>query len=144
MLLKNTLSNRHISLLIPFSTSGVYNVYLLVYSYYIYNVYMGAFMESTRKTPQNKSSAEKRVVNLKYPVKNLALLDKAVKLRSHSDRTSYIIDAVTRAAENDLLDRQDFFLNDKDFASFKKMLDAPPKEIATLKALLKEKAPWEK
>ncbi len=68
------------------------------------------------------------MVNLKYPVKNLALLDKAVKLRPHADRTSYIIDAVTRAVENDLLDRQDFFLSDKDFDAFKKMVDAPQKK----------------
>lgn len=81
---------------------------------------------------------------MKYPIKHLALLDKAAKLRAHSDRTSYIIDAVTEAVENDLLDRQDFFLNDNDFDAFKKILDASPKEIPALKALLKEKAPWEK
>ena len=101
-------------------------------------------MESTRKIPQNKKSIQKKVVNLKYPVKSLALLDKAIKLRPHSDRTSYIIDAVTRAVENDLLDRQDFFLSDNDFDDFKKMLDAPPKKISALKVLFKEKAPWEK
>lgn len=123
----------------------VYTTYTSWYIVTIYTTYTyGDFMESARKVPQNKKPVEKKVVNLKYPVKNLALLDKAVKLRPHSDRTSYIIDAVTRAVENDLLDRQDFFLSDKDFDIFKKMLDASPKEIPELKALLKEKAPWEK
>ena len=64
-------------------------------------------MESARKQLQNKKSVEKKVVNLKYPVKSLALLDKAVSLRPHADRTSYIIDAVTQAVENDLFDRRD-------------------------------------
>lgn len=123
----------------------VYTTYTSWYIVTIYTTYTyGDFMESARKIPQNKKLVEKKVVNLKYPVKNLALLDKVVKLRPHSDRTSYIIEAVTRAVENDLLDRQDFFLSDKDFDAFKKMLDAPPKEIPALKALLKEKAPWEK
>jgi uncharacterized protein (DUF1778 family) len=101
-------------------------------------------MESARKTPNEPKKSSKKVVNLKYPVAKLALLDKAVKLHPNSDRTKYILDAVTRAVENDLLDRKDFFLSEKDFDAFEKMLSAPPRDLKTLKALFKEKAPWEK
>jgi len=101
-------------------------------------------MGPARKNLQDKKEPQKRVVNVKYPLKNLVLLDKAVKLRPHSDRTSYIIEAVTQAVENDLLDRRDFFLSDNDFSAFKKVLDAPAQEIPLLKVLFKEKAPWEK
>lgn len=100
-------------------------------------------MEYTRKGPEPKLK-NKQVVNLKYPVKSLALLDKAVKLYPNLDRTKYILDAVSRAVENDLLDRKDFFLNEQDFDAFEKMLNAPPRDIKVLKALFKEKAPWEK
>jgi len=100
-------------------------------------------MESARKvTP--KKQPQKKVVNFKYSVKSLALLDKAVKLHPNADRTSYIIEAINRAVENDLLDRRDFFLNDEDYDDFMKLLNAPPRDIKTLKALFKEKAPWEK
>ena len=101
-------------------------------------------MESARKIPEKGKTTAKRVVNLKYPIARLALLDKAVKLHPHSDRTKYIIDAVTQAVENDLLDRRDFFLNEEDFNLFEKMLNSPPRDIKVLKALFKEKAPWEK
>lgn len=101
-------------------------------------------MESARKIPEEKKIAKKRIVNIKYPVARLALLDKAVKLHANSDRTKYILDAVNQAVENDLLDRRDFFLSDQDFDAFEKALKTPPKDIKTLKALFKEKAPWEK
>ncbi|MBI2791145.1 MAG: DUF1778 domain-containing protein [Gammaproteobacteria bacterium] len=101
-------------------------------------------MDSARKIPKEAKTSSKKVVNLKYPITKLTLLDKAVKLHPNSDRTKYILDAVTRAVENDLLDRKDFFLNEKDFDAFEKMLNSPPRDIKTLKALFKEKAPWEK
>ncbi len=101
-------------------------------------------MESTRNEPTERKKSPKKVVNIKYPITRLALLDKAVKLHANSDRTKYIIEAVNRAVENDLLNRRDFFLNDRDFKEFEKILNSPPRDIKTLKALFKEKAPWEK
>lgn len=53
-------------------------------------------------------------------------------------------ESMTKTMENDLLDRQDFFLSEEDFNAFKEILNAPPQDSAKLKALLKEKAPWEK
>lgn len=64
--------------------------------------------------------------------------------RTEPDCASCTTDTVTHAVENDLLDRRDFILSDQDFDAFKKMLDTPPKEIQVLKALFKEKAPWER
>lgn len=101
-------------------------------------------MEHARKGPEPKQKNPKQVVNLKYPIRSLALLDKAVKLHPNLDRTKYILDAVSRAVENDLLDRKDFFLNEKDFDAFEKILNSSPRDIKTLKILFKEKAPWEK
>ena len=100
-------------------------------------------MASKDKKPELRKSA-KKVVNLKYPTASLNLLDKAVQLHPHSDRTKYIIDAVSKAVENDLLNRRNFFLNEQDFATFESILQSPARDIKTLKALFKEKAPWEK
>jgi uncharacterized protein (DUF1778 family) len=94
--------------------------------------------------PERSEKAKRKMVNIKYPSKSLALLDKAVKLSHYSDRTKYILDAVNRAVENDLLDRRDFFLSEEDFQAFEKMLNAPPRSIKALQDLFKEKAPWEK
>lgn len=93
--------------------------------------------------PKRRILEEKKVVNIKYPVKSLALLDKAVKLRPHCDRTSYVIEAVNNAVENDLYNRRNILLNEKDFDDFEKLLNSPPRDIKTIKALFKEKAPWE-
>jgi uncharacterized protein (DUF1778 family) len=94
--------------------------------------------------PDKKTAPKKRPINLKYPIDSLALLDKAVKLHPSSDRTKYIIDAVTLAVEGDLLNRRDFFLDTRDFDEFEKVLNSSPQDIKTLKTLFKEKAPWEK
>jgi uncharacterized protein (DUF1778 family) len=90
------------------------------------------------------NTPKRKLVNLKYPVHSLALLDKAVKLHPNTDRTKYILDVVMPAVENDLFNRKDFFLNEKDFQAFQDILHSPPRNIETLKALFKEKAPWEK
>jgi uncharacterized protein (DUF1778 family) len=102
--------------------------------------------EGSKKNEDIKKvdAVKKKVVNLKYPAKSLALLDKAVKLHPHSDRTKYIIEAVSRAVEDDLLNRRDFFLSEHDFKAFSKILNSPARDIKTLKTLFKEKAPWEK
>lgn len=101
-------------------------------------------MRSVRKKLAKDPVTKKRPINLKYPVDRLLLLDRAVKLHPNSDRTSYIIEAVTKAVEHDLLDRRDFFLSEKDFNAFEEILNAPPQDLKKLKTLLKEKAPWEK
>lgn len=101
-------------------------------------------MSSAQKSLDNDPAPKKRPINLKYPVDRLALLDRAVKLHPNSDRTKYIIDAVTKAVENDLFDRRDFFLSEEDFNAFEEILNSPPQDLTKLKTLLKEKAPWEK
>lgn len=98
-------------------------------------------MESPRKTPKPKN--EKKVVNFKYSIKRLALLDNVIK-RKNTDRTTFITKLLDCAIEEALLDRRDFFLSDQDFEAFEKILNSPPRDIKTLKALFKEKAPWEK
>ncbi|MBS0290304.1 MAG: DUF1778 domain-containing protein [Proteobacteria bacterium] len=64
--------------------------------------------------------------------------------RPEPDCARCTINTVTHTLENDLLDRRDFFLSDQNFDAFKKMLNTPPKEIQVLKALFREKAPWER
>ncbi len=98
-------------------------------------------MESTGKRPKHKN--EKKVVNFKYSVDRLALLDNVLK-RKNTDRTTFITKLLDDAIEEMLLDRKDFFLNTQDFEAFEKMLSSPPRDIKALKALFKEKAPWEK
>lgn len=98
-------------------------------------------MEPVRKT--SKPENEKKVVNFKYSIKRLALLDNVIK-RKNTDRTTFITKLLDSAIEEALLDRRDFFLSDQDFEAFEKILNSPPRDIKTLKALFKEKAPWEK
>lgn len=55
----------------------------------------------------------------------------------------FVLDAACREAEDVLLDRVYFILNEQDFAQFKAMVDNPPPPTDRLRHLLATKTPWE-
>lgn len=82
-------------------------------------------------------------INMRVEPSQHALLTKAAALLN-KDRSAFILDVACREAENVLLDQRLFQLSDEDFEVFEAALAAPIPENAQLKALLKEKPPWEK
>lgn len=100
--------------------------------------------QAKRKPSVKKKKASKDTsLNIRVNTHERALLDKAAEY-SGSDRSSLILDAAIKKAENILLDRRDFFLDEQDFDKFEKILSSKPRTIKELKALFKDKAPWEK
>ena len=72
------------------------------------------------------------------------MIDRAAKATGKT-RTDFILDSAARAAEDALLDRRMFCLDEADYQAFVAALDAPPQPeaVAKLRKLLAEPAPWE-
>lgn len=92
---------------------------------------------------EKKSKAKRsELVNMRIEPNQLDLIDTAASLSGKS-RTAFILDAAHQAAEQTLLERRLFILNDEQWEAFNKALDAPPAPNERLRQALQKKAPWE-
>lgn len=82
-------------------------------------------------------------LNIRAREAQRALIDTAANIL-HKSRTDFILEMACQAAENVILDRRMFNLNDEQYAEFIDMLDAPVTENQALDALLARKPQWEK
>ena len=82
------------------------------------------------------------VVNMRVEPNQLDLIDTAANLSGKS-RTAFILDAAYQAAEQTLLERTLFLLNDEQWEAFNQALDVPPVKNEKLRQLFQTKAPWE-
>ena len=83
------------------------------------------------------------VVNLRMPKAMRDTIDHAAAATGKT-RTDFILESSHNRAVDVLLDRRFLVLEDAAFAAFEAALEAPPPRLDTLKALLAEKAPWER
>lgn len=72
-----------------------------------------------------------------------ALISQAAEILN-MDRNAFILSTVCREAEEVLLNRRVFLLDDKAFDHFEKSLEMPILSSPKLDQLLSEKSPWEK
>lgn len=70
------------------------------------------------------------------------LIDKAAEMR-HKTRSDFMLEAACQEAENVLLDRRLFHLEDEDYDAFESTLKAPVSDNPALRKLLAKRAPWE-
>lgn len=82
-------------------------------------------------------------LNIRAKEAQRALIDTAAELM-HKSRTEFILEMACQAAENVILDRRTFNLNDQQYAEFIDMLDAPVTAEPSLEKLLARKPQWEK
>lgn len=82
-------------------------------------------------------------LNLRAKESQRALIDAAAEIL-HKSRTDFILEMACRAAENVILDRRVFNLDDQQYAEFINMLDAPVTAEPALEKLLARKPQWEK
>ena len=71
------------------------------------------------------------------------LIDQAAAVQTKT-RSDFMLEAACREAENVLLDRRLFPLDDEDYHAFELALRAPVTENPALRSLLNKRAPWEK
>ena len=82
-------------------------------------------------------------INIRAKEAQRALIDTAAAIL-HKSRTDFILDIACQAAENVILDRRMFNLDDEQYAEFINMLDAPVTANPALDTLLVRKPQWEK
>jgi uncharacterized protein (DUF1778 family) len=91
-------------------------------------------MPSTQEKPTQ--------VNMRVDPKKRALIDAAVELLG-TDRTSFILDAACKRAEDVMLDQRLFMLSDDAFAQFEQALEANPiRNNKCLTTLMSKPSRW--
>lgn len=81
-------------------------------------------------------------LNLRARESQRALIDTAAEIL-HKSRTDFILEMACRAAENVILERRVFNLNEEQYAEFIDMLDAPIESNPALEKLLARKPQWD-
>ncbi len=91
--------------------------------------------------PKALSATRNTNINLRIAPAQRALIDRAARIVQKT-RTGFILDAVTREAENAILDQRVFMLTPDKLRALHAAMDAPPEPSAGLRALLSRKPGW--
>jgi uncharacterized protein (DUF1778 family) len=81
-------------------------------------------------------------MNVRLPTKLRDLIDSAANLVGKT-RTEFVLESARQHAIDVLLDQRLFSLGEQEYEGFINALDNPPEPPERLKALFKERAPWE-
>lgn len=91
------------------------------------------------KVEKNKRS---ETINLRIESSQRDLIDLAANV-SGKTRTAFMLDAAYQKAQETLLDRRLFYLDETQWEVFNQLLDVSPADNEQLSHLLNHKAPWE-
>jgi uncharacterized protein (DUF1778 family) len=89
-----------------------------------------------------RSARKDYPLSLRLPEADIAIIDRAAKLRGRS-RTQFMRDAAVRAAEEAVMDDRPIRMSPEGFAEFVAMLDRPPEVVPAIVELFRRRAPWE-
>lgn len=73
---------------------------------------------------------------------DVELIDKASQMLN-VNRSEFVREAILDRARETMLDNSNYEFSLKNFLEFEKIISAPAKDNAALKAILKSKSPWE-
>ncbi|MEQ1696656.1 MAG: DUF1778 domain-containing protein [Hyphomicrobiaceae bacterium] len=82
-------------------------------------------------------------INLRIDPETQNIIDRAASALGKT-RSEFMLESARERAEDVLLDRRVFTVNDADWHALADVLDNPPPPNDALKALLSKAAPWEK
>ena len=82
-------------------------------------------------------------ISIRASARELDVIDRAARLRGKT-RTSYMMDASFKEAQEDLYDQPVLPVDEKTYQAFLAALDAPVAENPRLRELLATPAPWQK
>ncbi len=97
-------------------------------------------MRARARRASDPGSSE--TINLRASPAQKMLIDRAASLKGKS-RTEFMLESACAEAENTLLDRRLFLLDDDHYTAFLERLDAPVEPGDALRRLLATPAPWE-
>ncbi|MEG4856812.1 DUF1778 domain-containing protein [Microcoleus sp. K1-B6] len=95
--------------------------------------------------PASEESASQTrdvTINIRAKPNQRALIDRAAQLQGKS-RSEFMLESAYQKAQDVILDRCFFGLDEIKFKQFLALLDAPPTQNLKLNALLKTKSPWD-
>jgi uncharacterized protein (DUF1778 family) len=97
-----------------------------------------------RRAPRTvkKRRDVRKPLNMRIKPETRSLLDMAAEATG-KNLTDFVLDAARKEAQNALLDRAIIPVNDKAYAAFVALLDAPPQPSERLRKSLETVAPWE-
>ena len=75
-------------------------------------------------------------IHLRTPPGTKSLLQRAAELSGSGNLTDYVLRAAVERAREDLMSQQTFVLNKAQWRDFNKRLDAKPRDLPRLRALL--------
>lgn len=90
-----------------------------------------------------KAKDDRRSCTFRFPESALALVDQAAAVR-HMDRTAFILDAMTRAAKETLLDQVMFPVDDEEHSFLADSARTPREPAPAMKALARRKPLWDR
>jgi uncharacterized protein (DUF1778 family) len=91
------------------------------------------------KQPKTKRS---EMINIRIESTQRDLIDLAASV-SGKTRSGFMLDAAYQKAEETLLDRRLFYLDEEQWEAFNQALDAEPNDNEALSRLLNQRSPWE-
>lgn len=89
----------------------------------------------------DKKATSRSTLNIRIPAQTRSLIDRAAAVRG-TNRTDFILEAASRAAEETLLDRALVSASPAAFAEFVARLDAPAKPNEQLRRTMQAPLPW--
>ncbi|MCH8182994.1 MAG: DUF1778 domain-containing protein [Proteobacteria bacterium] len=92
---------------------------------------------------RRKASLATQTISLRASPEQKALIDRAAAVLGKS-RTEFMLESARDAAENALLDRRLFLLDEARYKEFADVLDAPVVPGDELRRLLATPPPWER
>ncbi len=92
---------------------------------------------------RSNDSLKEKSISLRIDQDSLDLISFAAKEKGIS-RSAYMIQATRRMAEKALLDQSNYFLDEKHWNDFNRILESPLAENKKLKKLMDTSAPWDK
>lgn len=81
-------------------------------------------------------------ISMRLPETDVAMIDRAAKLRGRS-RTDFVRDAAVRAAEEVVMENRLIRMGPEGFADFMDVLSRPAAPVPEMVELAKRPAPWE-
>jgi uncharacterized protein (DUF1778 family) len=88
------------------------------------------------------TTTRNQAINIRASRQQRELIDRAAQLLGKS-RSEFMLETICRQAEDVLINRTFFQLDDDAYSRFSAMLDAPAAPSHDLRDLVRRKAPWE-
>ncbi len=97
----------------------------------------------SERSGRRKAPLATQTINLRASPEQKALIDRAAAVLGKS-RTEFMLESARDAAENALLDRRLFLLDEARYTEFAAVLDAPVAAGDELRRLLATPPPWDR